>query len=108
MELVDVARTAADKKKEQEAYKENSVDDMPDYPYGLEIRLNSETLEKLKLGDLDAADGVMVMARGMVTEDSVTTINGKKRQHMVIQLQKIAITPADAENTAASTLYGDK
>lgn len=106
-ELVSVARTEADKQKEAGGWKEASTANMDDYPYGLSIYMNNETIEKIGVGDLDAEEEVSIVARGFVKEDGVTVINGKKSRNLSIQITKMAIDQNASPSNLAKTLYGD-
>lgn len=105
MDLVDVKRTKADKKAEAERWETSETRD--DYPYGLSIRIDEETCEKLGLSgrDFDAGQPVTIAAEGFISEDSVRMINGKPRRSMSIQITKIAIDQ-EAGETITAAMYG--
>jgi len=105
MELTDIKRTEADKKAEAKKYETLSTEE--DYPWGLSVSLDDATIKKLKLGDLDAEEEVMLVGSGFVSEDSSNLVNGKKTRNIRIQLQKIAVTQP-TRSDPASELYGDK
>ena len=102
--LVDVKRTKEDKKEEQERWKD--VENSDDYPWGLSIRLDNSTIQKLGLGDLDAEQPVKIVAEGFVSEDSVNKRNGKTVRTLAIQIQKLAIAQEEEGPDASETLYG--
>lgn len=106
-DLVSVARTDADKAKEAASWKEASASDMDDYPYGLSIYMNNETIEKIGVPDLDAEQEVSIRAVGYVREDGVTIINGKKSRNLSIQITKMAVDQTAGQTDIAKTLYGD-
>lgn len=104
-ELVSVARTPSEK--QEMAGKYDSADTMEDYPYGLSMYLDNDTIEKLKISDLDAEDGVMIHAKGMIREDSVTIINGKKRRSLSIQITAMCLDEVmEEKDDAMKVLYG--
>lgn len=104
-ELVSVARTQSEKQEAAGRYDDAST--MEDYPYGLSVYLDNDTIEKLKIGDIDAEDGVMLHCKGMVREDSVTIINGKKRRSLSIQITAMCVDEVMEEKEDASkVLYG--
>lgn len=109
MDLIDVKRTKADKKAESDRWKGDSVEEMDDYPYGLTVNLDDDTMGKLGLTDkdFDTGEPVMLMAEAVITEDRINTINGKTRRSMAIQLRKIAITQGDEKADVSTTLYGE-
>lgn len=104
--LVDMKRTAADKKAESEAWKSEPMSG-EDYPYGLSIHLDQSAMEKLGLSstDLDAGQAIMLCAECVVTSDNITTINGKTRRSMTLQLQKVALSQEKATDIVGA-LYG--
>lgn len=109
MELVDIKRTAADKKKEQEQWSDKpDIASMDDYPYGLRICLENATLEKMGLTeqDFDAGNSVGIVAEGMITEDRANSINGKVQRSISIQITKISVSQAAEKVDLADTLYG--
>jgi len=105
--LVSVARTEADKKKEAEAWEKPSTSAMDDYPYGLRLYLDNETIQKLGIGDFDAGDPVMICAEGMITEDSINVANGVKRRSLSIQITKICLDQEGEMKDVATELYGN-
>jgi hypothetical protein len=102
---VDIKRTTADKQAEKKRWEEPVSAD--DYPYGLKINLDNETIKKLGLGDLDADEPVMIMAEGFVSSDNVEKRNGKSVRSVSIQISKLAIDQV-SEDDATETLYGAK
>lgn len=106
MDLIDVKRTEADKKREREQWDKPMMADMEDYPYGLQIQLDNETIVKLGLGDIDTADEVDIVACGVIVSDNINTVGGKTRRSMTIQLQKLAISQEEESESLVKTLYG--
>lgn len=108
MNLVDVKRTKADKEAERESWKGESIEQMDDYPYGLTVHLDNDTMEKLGLTakDFDAGQPVMLVSEAVVTEDRINTVNGKTRRSMSLQLRKISIDQEGKAEDTATTLYG--
>lgn len=109
MDLIDVKRTKADKKAESDRWKGDAVEEMDDYPYGLTVNLDDDTMSKLGLTDkdFDTGEPVMLMAEAVITEDRINTINGKTRRSMAIQLRKIAISQGEGKADVSTTLYGE-
>ena len=106
MKLVDVKRTKADKKATESEYKDPINQD--DYPWGLNIRLDNATVQKLGLGDLDADESVRLYADAFVTEDSVTKRNGKTVRTVALQITKLAVVQSEDDDSTASAMYGGK
>lgn len=106
--MVDLARTAAEKKAELDRWNEGPKEaDRPDYPYGLTLFLDYETLKKMGLTDrdFDAGQPVKIAAEAMITEDRIEIVNGEKRHCISLQVQKMALDQEAGED-AAKTLYG--
>lgn len=104
-ELISVARTPSEKQEAAGRYDEPS--NMEDYPYGLSMYLDNDTIEKLEIGDIDTADGVMIHAKGMIREDSMTIINGKKRRSLSIQITAMCLDEVmEEKDDAMKVLYG--
>lgn len=101
--LVDMKRTAADKKAEAEKWEKPYSGD--DYGYGMSISLDNAALEKLGVGDLDAGETVNLVAECAITADRVETINGKKERSLTIQIHKMALSQGEATDVVG-TLYG--
>jgi hypothetical protein len=109
MDLVDLKRTAADKKAEEERWKGEAVGDGSDYPYGLSVHLDHQTITKLGLvdADFDAGDDVQMVATCIITNDSVNKVNGKTMRSMTVQIQKMALSQDKATDTVG-VLYNGK
>lgn len=109
MELVDLKRTAADKKAEAELYDSKpAVSTMDDYPYGLCLHLDAATLEKLGITetDFDAGNSVGIVAEAMITEDAARQVNGKVKRSISLQITKLSLSQAAEKVDLADTLYG--
>lgn len=110
MELKDVKLTAADKKKQAEKWASPASDDgIDDYPYGLQVHLNADIMEKLGLTekDFDAGQPVMVVAEGFISEDSVRTVNGNTMRSMSIQFRKMAVDQGGEKPSISGAMYGE-
>ena len=102
-------RTDADKAKERALYDSKpGLGEMDDYPYGLCVHLDHDAIEKLGLTDvdMDAADPVMIVAEGIITEDSIRLAGGKKRRSINIQIRKLSLTQEKPQDSAEQVLYG--
>lgn len=105
--MVDLARTAAEKKAELERWENGPKEaDRPDYPYGLTLFLDYETLKKMGMADrdFDAGQPVKIQAEAMITEDRIEIVNGEKRHCISLQVQKMALDQDAAD--MAEKLYG--
>ena len=75
----------------------------PDYPYGLCLSLDHETLKKLNLSDeAEVGDTLHLFALAKVTASHKTeTEAGGKRAHIELQITHIALEDEDGENKSA-------
>lgn len=89
MTLVDMKRT----KKEAKEAENVSVGYEEQYPWGLQITLGNEELNKLKLDlkNLNVGDSVAIMAAGKVTRISISDEFKNTSKSLGIQIQKIAL-----------------
>lgn len=107
-DLVDLAKTPDEKAKEMRSWDSSATPDIPDYGYGLTIRLEHDQVKKLGLQDCEH-DGspLNLTAIGVITECSSNTYNGEVRKSMAIQIQKMAVSGKDdKKEDAVETLYG--
>lgn len=85
-----------------------SVEDKPDYPHGLKIHLDEETVRKLGIPVApDVGKKVQVMAIGEIV--SVSKEEGRGDDHsfsMSIQLQDVDVQPQTIQERGAGVLYG--
>lgn len=109
-DLIDLARTKAEKKAEIDKWETTAAEDRPDYPYGLNLFLDYETLKKLGMTDhdFDAGLPVTIHAEAMISEDRVEVINGEKRHSISLQVQKMAIGQGPDKNVAEKFYAGGK
>jgi hypothetical protein len=108
-ELVDLVRTKAEKKAELDSWEKGPTEtDRPDYPYGLTLFLDYNTLKKMGLTDrdFDAGQPVEIHAQAMITEDRIEIINGEKRHSISLQVQKMALDQEGGDT--AAKFYGVK
>src|SRR5262245_60309703 len=107
MKLKSMEITAAEQREKHEAMiSPSSPGDYPSfssrYPYGLEIRLDNEAMEKLDMDSMPAVGKkVRIEAIGVVTgahvneQRSMKGDRGKveKRKSLEIQIQRLAVSP---------------
>jgi len=107
MELKSMALSAKESKAMTEPASP-SANDGPRYPWGLQLRLDNESIEKLGLAGLpDTGATLMVHARAIVTETSERdSQDGGKRRTLEIQITDLAIEAEPNEGERAKTLYG--
>jgi len=92
-QMVDLKRSKTERAKENTPAKM----EVDDYPYGLRVHLDHETLEKLGVKTLPkAGDKLHIRAEGHVksVEESHRD-GGKKNRSMSIELRKMAIAATD-------------
>jgi len=109
-----------DPKAREEKYAESVPADRPVYPWGLEVRLDEDALEKLALAELpDVGRALMLHARVEVTSvsDRENVEDGKAHRHrdVTLQITDLALAPAPADGDqdeghrraqTAAALYG--
>lgn len=79
-----------------------------DYPWGLCIELNNETLTKLKATPQSAGTEVMITAKAIIRSTSTRETEDGMQHNASLQITDMALSPVSGEqsNTAAQTLYG--
>ncbi|EPO5275722.1 capsid staple protein [Citrobacter braakii] len=80
-----------------------------DYPWGLCIELNNETLTKLKATPQSAGTEVMITAKAIIRSTSTRETEDGMQHNASLQITDMAIGAASGEQTktAAETLYGN-
>lgn len=94
-----------DRKAQQEKYAEPSSlsMDAPAYPYGLEVRLDKEALEKLGLADSlpKAGSSMKLQANVDVTNVSESdSANGGKNCSLTLQITDLGLSAAKDDETS--------
>jgi len=104
MELKNMQLSA----KESEALTEPKPGDAPRYPWGLQLTLNTEALEKLGIVGLpDIGAPIVVHARAVVTSTSQREeMDGDKNRTLELQITDLALEAEQAKPGAAEVLYG--
>lgn len=79
-----------------------------DYPWGLCINLDNETLKKLGATPQPVGTEVMITAKATIKSMSTRDDGDGVRHDASLQITDMALSPASAEQskTAAETLYG--
>ena len=79
-----------------------------DYPWGLCIELNNETLTKLKATPQSAGTEVMITAKAIIRSTSTRETEDGMQHNASLQITDMALSPVSGEQskTAAQTLYG--
>lgn len=107
--LISMKRTKAEQKESTEA---GPAMDMPAYPWGLTVRLDNDSLEKLEedAGDYKAGDELLLVARVTVAETSTRqTLVGGKSQSLELQITELCLEDPPAKgSSAADALYGEE
>jgi hypothetical protein len=92
MKMADLKMTKAEKKDTAPC----AVDNQPDYPYGLCIRLDSASLEKLGLKSLPKVGAKMaIQGVGVVTSVSAHESKNHDSRNVEIQLQELGVESAE-------------
>jgi len=104
MELKSMALTPAEKKEETAEYKPQA----PDYPWGLSLDLNDDSLEKLGIATLpQMGESFTMMAKVSVKSVSSSTYNGKTNRSCCLQITEMALGTDLEPSAAADKLYGN-
>lgn len=85
-------------------------DEGPKYPYGLELRLSNEEMDKLGMSELpDVGEKRMIMARVEVSSIDAHEHQGDDERHQSVGLQitDMAIGPDEPTKSTAERLYGE-
>jgi len=79
-----------------------------DYPWGLSINLDNETLKKLGATPQEVGTEVMITARAIIKSTSSRESEEGTRHDACLQITDMAMAPAQAEQqrSTAETLYG--
>lgn len=79
-----------------------------DYPWGLCIELNNETLTKLKATPQSAGTEVMITAKAIIRSTSTRETEDGMQHNASLQITDMALSSVSGESpkTAAQTLYG--
>lgn len=103
--MIDMKITESEKK---DASLLSVVDDRPNYPYGLEIRLDSETIKKLNLKDPQVGQKMMMEAMVEITSVSSTNFKGDEKKYTVnMQITQMELEDKDSDDKPAeSYVYG--
>lgn len=79
-----------------------------EYPWGLCITLNNDTLKKLQAQPRNVGDEVMITAKAVIKGISAREEEGGTHRSADLQITDMAIADTGEQaKTAASTLYGD-
>jgi hypothetical protein len=97
--LVSMKRTKAELKEEKERWKECGPSNGDAYPYGLELRLENASLEKLGIDSLPAVGKLITIQAVAIVEAASQSESidkdGKKRpaeRHLTLQIQKLKLS----------------
>lgn len=80
-----------------------------EYPWGLCITLNNDTLNKLKAKPQGVGDEVMITAKAIIRGLSASESDDGVKRSADLQITDMAISPVsgDKSKPAAEVLYGD-
>jgi hypothetical protein len=97
-------------KSESSGAVEPSAPSGPRYPYGLQLSLDNESLDKLGLTLPDVGDKLMLVASVEVTsvsqsEEGSSEDKAKVRRHASMQIVAMALSDAETGSDAAKKLY---
>lgn len=94
--------------REQETKAVESMIERPAYPYGLCLRLDNQTLEKLEIGELpDVGSKMTILAKVEVSSTSQHDVaGGKPNRTLELQITDLALGADLDVKDHAGTLYG--
>lgn len=96
-----------DRKAREESMKPSLVGDAPLYPYGLQLRLDDEALDKLGEDTLPEVGGsIMVIAKAKVTSVSSNESDSGKRRNVELQITDLCLEDPGDDTTKSAALYG--
>jgi hypothetical protein len=111
VKMVDLKRTAAERKAEQKNY-ESGPKAGDDYGYGLTVRLDHRHLKKLGITKMPKAGDVLHLhSKAHVKSTSEHSEDGADRQHMELELRHMALEAtkrASTEDVEEGNLTGAK
>lgn len=99
---------SAEEAKERETVTQGEASDQPRYPYGLEIRLDEESLAKLGMTAPPAVGSQMIItAKVTVASASQYQTQGNETEASSCwQITDMEVSGSQTSNTAAQSLYG--
>jgi hypothetical protein len=107
MKMADMKRSKADKKADSVVSAVPTGEyEGPDYPYGLCINLEKDSLEKLGLSKLpEVGEEMIIQAQVKVTRVSASADQKNEHKGVELQIVKMGISGGE-EKSAAEKIYG--
>lgn len=104
--LVSMKLDAGDREKSPTAAAD-SVPDMPVYPWGLQVRLDDGSLDKLGMDSLPKVDSerILIAKVKVVSVSSNASTGGNKHRSVELQITSMCLEPVPAEKDTAEELY---
>ena len=100
--LVSMKRSPEEIKKDDVA---EVAPDKDQYPWGLEVRLENESLEKLKFAPTEIGGQVQITAIAIVETVSADLRENETRKNVTLQITDMALTPVQSTSEKADTLF---
>lgn len=99
-----------DAKAREKKYEESALVDRPEYPWGLQLRLDEEAIAKLGIDLPEVGKDLMIVARVNVTSvSSHDSATGGKNRGIELQITDMCLEADTGEGgAAADKLYGGK
>jgi hypothetical protein len=95
-------------KKEREGESYPTKVDAPAYPWGLQLNLGNEEIEKLGSGNvpMDVGEEITIIAKAKVTSASMNASEGGKQRHSVtLQITDLCLEEEADAGAVAKSLY---
>lgn len=108
LRAISLARTNDDKQREARAFDETPIEEVPDYPYGLEIYLTNTELAKLGFanGSLDAGDVVNLVGMARVKRVESESVNTAQQFRVTLQITDLGLEKESDSEDRANVIYG--
>lgn len=88
----------------------NPVNNSPRYPYGLNIRLENDSIEKLDIEEMpEVGEVVMIMAHAKVESVSMNEqADGKKYKSISLQITDMSLSEMEEKKDIMKAMYGER
>ncbi len=105
MDMSEMVDMKMDKKEKEKMVPQpistQGKDKGPEYPYGLKIELDNESLDKMDidLSEFDVGDNVMIMAKAKISSKSIDKNEGddKERKRMAFQITHLCLEAGEED-----------
>ena len=103
MQMKSMKLSPADKKAEEKSMEVSS--DSQEYPWGLTLRLEQDTMDKLSTGELKVGDELMMQAAVRVTSVSSHDGEGGSESSASLQITEMGLDAGSTNKEKADKLF---